>query len=69
MLNTLKLKLLSLHKSFTNWFNAVGAVALQSLLSYPELTTYLSTKGLFWIIIVGNVFIRVFKTTSAIEAK
>lgn len=68
-MNKLKSKLLSLHKSFTNWFNASGAVALQSLLAYPELTTYLKVHDLFWVIIVGNVIIRVFKTTKPIEAK
>jgi len=69
MLKKLKIKLLSLHKSFTNWFNAVGIIYLQSLLAYPELTDYLTANGLLYIVIIGNVIIRVFKTSKPIEAK
>lgn len=65
----LKVKLLSLHKSLTNWFNAVGVIYLQTLLTYPEFTNYLDQKGLFYVIIIGNVILRVFKTTKAIEDK
>jgi len=68
-LDTLKAKLFSIHRSFTNWFNVAGYLYLQSLLAYPDLVNYLSAKGLITIIIIGNVIIRVFKTSKAIEAK
>ena len=64
-----KVKILSLHKSFTNWFNAGGVLYLQTILEYPELSSYLDVKGLFYLVIIGNVFFRVFKTSQAIEEK
>lgn len=69
MIKKLKVKLLSLHKSLTNWFNAIGVIYLQTLLTYPEFTTYLSQKDLFYVVILGNVVLRVFKTSKAIEDK
>ena len=68
-LATLKIKLLSLHRSFTNWFNVSGLIVLESITTYPDLRVYLTSKGLFAIIIVGNIILRVFKTTKAIEHK
>ena len=68
-LDLFKVKMKSLHKSFTNWFNAGGMIVLQSILTYPDLITYLKVHELFYIIIVGNIVIRVFKTSNAIEAK
>ena len=68
-MSTLKRKLSSLHKSFTNWFNVTGIVILQVLSEYPEVTTYLTNKDLLILVILGNIVLRVFKTNKAIEAK
>ena len=65
----IKAKLSSIHRSFTNWFNAAGILYLQTLLSYPELTQYMDSRGLVYLVITGNVILRVFKTSKAIEDK
>ena len=62
-------KLKRLHTSFTLWFNSVGVIWLQSALLEPSLLDWLTTHQLIWIIIIGNILIRVFKTEKAIEDK
>ena len=57
------------HKSFTIWYNTVGIIWLQSAMAEPSLLAFLSTNQLVWILIAGNILIRVFKTESAIEDK
>ena len=64
-----KAKIKSLHLSSTNWFNVAGAAYLETLLAYPELTFWLTSKDLFYVVIVGNIILRVFKTSQAIEEK
>jgi len=68
-LTKITLKLSSLHKSFTHWFNVTGYIALEVIVNNPEVKTYLTTQGLIAIIVIGNIFLRVFKTTKAIESK
>ena len=62
-------KLKKLHKSLTLWFNTIGIIWLQAILIEPALLTFLSANGLIWIVIVGNILIRIFKTSSALEDK
>ena len=65
----LKNKLKKLHKSSTVWYNTVGIVWLQATMADPTLLIYLSSEGLIWYIIGGNILIRVFNTTTSIEDK
>lgn len=68
-MKTLNQKLKSIHKSFANWFNTSGLLYLQALVAYPELGEYLNTHDLAWVLIIGNIIIRVLKTNKAIEDK
>ena len=65
----LKNKLKKLHKSSTVWYNTVGMVWLQATMADPTLLIYLSSEGLIWYIIGGNILIRVFNTNTSIEDK
>ena len=68
-LKQLESKFKKAHKSLTLWFNAVGMLWLQAAFMEPMLLTFLSANGLLWIVIVGNIVIRVFKTSSSLEDK
>jgi hypothetical protein len=73
---TLKSKLMSMHKSFANWFNGViGSLCLlvpELANSAPAIKEYLPAKYssyLIGVLIIGNIVIRTFKTKSPIESK
>ena len=62
-------KVKSFFNSFTNWFNTGGAAILLTIYAAPEVQSLLTADGVSWILIIGNVAIRTFKTSQAIEDK
>jgi len=68
MFKDIKAKLKNSWKSFTNWFNAVGASILQILMAEPSLQEYLSLHDLVWVMVIGNILLR-FKTSTSLADK
>jgi len=68
MFKDLKAKLINSWKSFTNWFNVIGAAVLQTIILDPSLQELLAINDLMWVILVGNIILR-FKTTQSLADK
>ena len=63
-----KNRLKKAHKSFTVWFNSVGAILLTALLIEPAFVEYLSAHELSYVLTIGNLMLR-FKTKSDMADK
>ena len=64
-----KQKLKNSWKSFTVWWNTSGILILETLVFMPELQEWLTVNELFHLWLIGNIIIRLFKTSKAIEDK
>ena len=69
LLSTLKAKLRGSYKSLTIWFNSTGIVLLTAAMSEPLLHEWLIENNFSVIWLLGNLIIRIFKTSSALEDK
>ncbi len=55
-------------KSFTIWFNTIGAGLLTAMMLEPTFVEYLDTHNLSMLLILGNIILR-FKTNSDLADK
>jgi len=67
-LESIKSKLKNAYKSFTIWFNTVGAGLLAVLLVEPSFIEYINHHGLSIVLVIGNLLLR-FKTESSLGDK
>jgi len=67
-INTVEKYLVGAFISFTMWFNTIGVAILASSLADPTLLAFLTERGFIWIIVLGNIVLRV-KTDKSLKDK
>jgi len=55
-------------KSFTIWFNTIGAAVLTAIMLEPTFVEYMDTHNLSFVLVIGNIILR-FKTNSDLADK